>query len=344
LPALLAEYQRGHDLLELGGDPQTQLKRLFLSWYAKAPEAALAWLHGLPNASDRCDLLGPVVAKLAKTDFDAALALVQQLDPDERPIPSDLLNQAAAQGADQLLDVCRLGLGRGNRFGGSGLLDYGGFRPSLGRESGCCGVGLSYPQGFDFQRVLDGLAETKAGAGEGQDFACLPCNLVGEWAARDPQAAWAWLQQRKNVPFNDRGSFWEGYAKDRPAEEVGTFLGSVFDPAVPDWTRYDGIFRVLWKRPDGELLDSFLQAAPEVAGGHFDGLVEASLHFGGGNTDQVRALILARMDPAQRLAVLERQFDDGHASAQERKAFAPLLQQLGHSEEEIRPLLMEQKK
>lgn len=321
IPGLLADFQARAGVSGLGGQEMIQFHELVKTWYAKAPEVALAWLHGLSKPRDRELLLEQIAVGLAETDLNGALALLRQERSNEQEgvaIPSELIEKAVTQGEDKLVEVCRLGLG-------------------LGR-GGDKGTQSTFPEGFDFKRVLDGLAEGLADFGKGGGYDNLPGNLVGEWTKRDPQAAWAWLQQGKAFKrpgkFEGRNDeFFVSYARSTPPNEVGRFLGTVFSTV-----NYGDANCALTAKPSLELLDAFLQAAPGERSTHLQALFGWTFNNGPGwrNGDKVRELLLKRMTPAQRVDAVQR-VDDPDDDL--RSELTPVLLRLGHSDEEIRRLL-----
>jgi hypothetical protein len=316
---VLAEFQAHAGLFGLSSPDRFQLLELVKTWHSKAPEAALAWVQALPKPEDRKRLIREIAAGVAETDLDAALALLREQGSDEKwgvALPSELLQKAAAQGADKLVEVCQLGLSRGPCSGAT--------------------TSVVYPDGFDFQRALDGLTEAKVAYGKDASYDSLPANLVEEWAKRAPQAAWDWLQQGKTLDFASKNDFFRGYAMVATPAEVGRFLVSRFDPAAEEYQRYDDVLFTIIGQP--ELLEGFLQAAPGERSAHLQGLLTRALALSGGYVDQGRALLLGRMTPEERVEVLRR--NDGRGiSDEKRDELTPVLRQLGHSEEEIRTLL-----
>ena len=268
-------------------------------------------------------MLGAIVDGLVATDLDAALALLRQQGSyvcGHVTIPDILLEKAPAHGADTLMEICRLGL-----------------------NPGSCTVGmpLTYPDGFDFKRVLDGLAEAKAAFGEDAGFSLLPTNLVAKWAELDPPAAWAWLQQGEIIVFNGTKEFFEAYASTEAgtAKDVGVLLASTFEPAADPDRCYDNVWAALGARPSPEMLESFLEAAPGERATLLDGLFDHAWSWLGGKPEQVHvcALLLDRMTPSQRLETLRR---NGIylPDEEQQRALIPVLRRLGHSEEEIQTL------
>lgn len=311
-PQLLAEISgksgfNGLDFVEI-----EQLHELFKAWHAKAPEAALEWLRALPKAEDRQQLLCEIVDEAAEIDLEGALALLRQNARDDGyiSIPNSVLEKAAGQGASKLLEVCKLGIGANER-------------PVFSSWS------VSYPEDFDFKRVLDDLAATQAAFREGERFGAVPSNLLSEWGKRDFQAALAWIKERKTVPEN---GFSDLVAAVAPAE-AGVLLASTFDPAAPEGERYKDVGFTLYRTPSPEILEAFLQAAPGERSMHLDSLFDLPSSLG-----ELQALLLERMSTEQRAEALRRRFKNG-TDPEIRSSLSRLLRGLGHSEEEIHSLL-----
>lgn len=314
-PDLLAEMDDKAGLSGLDNPGDNQLRQLFNAWDAKAPEAALAWLRALPKPEDRHRLLWDIVDKIAESNLDGAVSILRQYGTDDEGfiviIPDKLLEKAVDQGEDKLLEVCKLGLKRGGDW-----------------PSSCQ---MSYPEDFDFRRVLDGLAAAQAEMGEQARFAIVPSNLISEWAKRDFQGAWAWSRQGKPVPHNYTSDLIEVIA---PAD-VGVLLASVFDPAAPEDKRYQEVNSEFYRKPSPEVLEAFLEAAPGERAVHLGGLFD---DLRGGNLGEIHALLLERMSPEQRAEALRRNFKNGMDS-QTRSSLARLLRGLGHGDKEIHLLL-----
>ena len=192
IPALLSALRDRAGYFGLGHADEDVLKKLVVRWYDGAPEEALLWVMSLESEEDRQSLLREVVNHEADRDFDAALALARRVSPgDDDPFRFlDRLQQKAAElGPDKLLQLARL---------------------SVGKTGVSSGFGPTYPPDFDFRKMLDGLAELHESLGEGEKITSVPANLLEEWARRDPQAAFEWVSQGGEAPFNEGTGFIEG--------------------------------------------------------------------------------------------------------------------------------------
>jgi hypothetical protein len=314
-PALLAEMDDKAGLSGLDNPGENQLRLLFKAWHAKAPDAALTWLRALPKPEDRHRLLWDIVDEIAESNLDGAVSILRQYGTDDEGfiviIPDKLLEKAVTLGEDKLLEICKLGLNRGGDW-----------------PSSC---EISYPEGFDFRRVLDGLAAAQAGTDEQARFANLPGNLISEWAKRDFRSAWAWSLGGKSVPDNDTSDLIDA----TPPADAGVFLAAVFDPAAPEDKRYNEVIRQFYRKPSPEMLEAFLEAAPGEREVHLRGLFD---DLGRSNLGEIHGLLLERMSPDQRAEALRRNFSNGMDS-QTRSSLARLLRGLGHGDEEINLLL-----
>lgn len=307
-PPLIAGICANAGLSGLDGHRYDQLRALFKAWHAKAPETALAWWRTLPEDEFSQELFGKVAENLSESNLDGALAMLRQ--DSSTSIPRAVAQKAAMQGADKLLEVCTLKATRQDISQGS--------------------CQLVFPKDFDFKRVLNGLAAAQSGLGEGETFRSVPINLLRDWAKRDAQGASAWLKEGKKVVYNGIGEFIWGATEGVPPAAAGTTLAAVFDPTKPADRCYDDVRGAFRNHPSPEMLDAFLQAAPGDRAEHLAGL------FDGSSDNEMQALLLERMSPAQRIEVVRVRYKDtqGAFSAQVRT-----LRALGHSEEDIREML-----
>lgn len=330
IPTVLAELLSRTGVYGLDHRDHELFEELIPAWHAKAPDAALAWVQALKNKTARNIQLGVIAKLMAATDLDAALAMLRRNStPDDNLINEnhDLIKIAVTLGEDKLLEYCRLTLAHNVNTSSCGL-------------SGTSVISLSYPAEFDFQRVLNSLAEAKAKFAEGYDFGAMPSNLLSEWAKRDYRAAWAWLQQGKELSCAGTNDFLEGYATVAKPNEVGAFLASSFNPASKPTDQYKTAWNVISGHiPSPVVIDSFLQAAAGDRTSHLNGLFDQSSLQYSSYDDKAVTMILERMDPATRVAALRRRFSESGASEENRNILTPALRGLGHSEEEIQSLL-----
>ncbi len=313
-PQLLAEISSKARFSGL--DDPSQLHDFFKAWHSKAPDAALVWLRTLPKVQDRQRLMLEIVDEVAESNLEDALAMLRQNVHAEGyiSITNMVLEKAAAQGAEKLMEVCKLGIGAVER-------------PVFSSWQ------VSFPEGFDFKRVLDDLAATKAEFGEGERFGAVPTNLLSEWGNRDFQAALAWLKEGKDVPDNGCSDLIAAV----PPAQAGALLALTFDPTAPESNRYKDVAFALYRITSSEILDAFLQAAPGERATHIGGLFDEPSCIG-----EFQALLLERMSAELRAEALSRNFKNG-VDPQTKSALTRLLVGLGHSEVEIQTLLPERK-
>ena len=327
IPRLLEKLKGRAGFHGLEYEDRAALRGLLTTWYVKSPAAALAWLEGVEKNNERNELVGGIAEDLAKTDLEAAMNLLRMQEPDNLGIgafSSGLFTAALDKGVDELLELCRVGL-------------------YCGPWRGISSQSVPYPEGFDFQRALDGLAEIKGGFGDDAKFMALPSNLIGEWTKRDPQAAWAWLQSGKSVDGSGKIEFFASYATTAKPTEVAALLAADFRPDAPADERYKNIVWVLDDHPSSEMIDSILEAAPGDRAAILQGLLNAHVAFlfEPDNIDPNCKLILERMEPAERLAGLKRIISEGGFIDDKdtvMEGITRLLLPMGHSPEEIRSL------
>lgn len=323
IPALLANLQIRAGFFGLNEDRSVP-GGLLATWYLKSPAAAQAWLQGVTNLDERHKLVSEMTGALADGNVETAMALLRQQGAEELDGESfsfQLFEAAAQKGEDSLLELCRIGLFRG---------------PYRATNS----VGLTYREGFDFQRVLDGLADMNPQVDQDGQFMAIPYNLIDEWTTRDSKAAWTWLQQGKSVDRNGKSAFFTAYSGVADPADVGALLAADFKPDAPQDERYQNANEMLTFHPSPELLDAFLGAAPGDPATNLRGLLDGwpVALVGTREIDPSLQLVLERMDSAQRMAGLRRFFSDWEMTDEGRKGLSSLLIHLGHSEEEIQTL------
>ncbi len=316
IPALLAALADRAGYYGLGYEDEEVLEQLLLRWYAADPDAALVWTLGVKTTGDRRQLLNQLVRHEAENDLDRAIDLARRYARDEDgdiSLPDVLMEQAVDEGADKLLEVCRLG---------------------VSDADGTRGIPVDYPSGFPFRDTLEAIADLAASLEDGQSLSMVPSNLLAEWARRDPEAAYAWLASGRKVPFNGEvGDFVEGYAEVATNAEVGAFAAGLFDPDERPARRYDTAFDILSEVPEGETLEGFLEglADPGAREQHLEGLFLRSQSAYGGGYDRAREQVLLAMAPEMRVRLMSQ----STLTASKRRELVPLLRRLGHSEEEI---------
>lgn len=315
IPGLLAALRDRAGYLGLDYRNKSVLEKLVVHWFDQAPNEALLWVLSLEPETDREGLLRELVRHEAERDFDAALALARRVSGEGGPVDFllGLQQMAADRGAGRLLELARL---------------------SAGKDSGSSGIDLTYPPDFDFRMVLDGLADLGAWLGDGEKITSVPSNLLDEWTRRDPQAAFEWISQGHEVPFNGMEDFVEAYAAVGGDREVGRLVGEIFKADEPHaYTRYSLASEALFEAPRAETLEGFLEAAGGAASRemHLAGLLDRSSSTMGTSYDTARWVIVGAMTPEQRLRLIPA----SRLSVEQRRQLVPELRRLGHGDEEI---------
>lgn len=160
----------------------TQMEQLIRAWAEKDPKAALAWARNLRHPRQRELGLSFVAAAVAEKDPRAGFeiyaemdkVMIRELNEKVHGVISGAYDHAAKEGPASLLELMR----RTPESDGFGF-----------------GIHPSYPQGFDFTAMMDGMA--KAGYfGPGGTRTSKPFVIgspLAEWALRDREAAFSYL-------------------------------------------------------------------------------------------------------------------------------------------------------
>ena len=326
IPALLDELVGRAGILGLGYSESGQLKELLLQWYAKAPDAAFAWVLSLKNEKDRRKHAEALIEAAGAKDYASAVSMIEEFKAAENgriEWPASLFENAAKGGADEFIRLCRMSIYEGDT---------------------ASGTQVDFPPSFDFRKVLDELAATEASLGERLRIGCLPSNLLTEWAARDPQAAWEWLQQGKALTFNSNlDGFLKGYAPTATPEELGEFLAGVFDPSKNSARAHRDASTWLMINPSAATLDHFLSNVPADRPLDLAMLLEDTKTDGNDQAKRLRSLILQKMTPDQRVEAMKCLYGKYGVLDKVRQSLAPELQRLGHADAEVEQLLPRRK-
>jgi hypothetical protein len=317
---VIQDYTRRAGVTGLDYDDQQKVQKLVAAWHAKDPGAALQWVLGLAKPKDRQEFLTQLIGDISKTDLDTALTLLREHGKEEDGgwnVPFYLVQELGKR------DVATM------------LKSLGTFITSDGSSSG---MGIEFSPGFDFRAALDGFAEIQAGLAKGQHLASIPSNLLAEWAKRDATAAWAWLQQGKEVPFNDVDVFFNGYTTIASPEEVAGLLVEAMALKSSSTEKFELAWHVLADQPNASKITHFLEQAPGGRDDTLRDLFAQSTRGSGGHFDEFKQLLLQQMNGSERSAVFTSRFKHG-ASPAEVSFYKPLLHQLGHSDEEISRML-----
>lgn len=192
---------------------------VFERWNAADPQAALAWVMSLKNENNRGYFYNKVFEPLLESDPHRAQQLsleIAQLDSswDHKELMEDLakaqLEHAWKQDhmtAESLLNIYDQ-YEWGNSTSGSELKHY--------------------PEDFDFQRFLDGIAEKTAKDPDHRQPAQMPSDLLKIWAMRQPQEALDWLCRQldagTSVSFQDSADIYVALLHQNGSAEAQQFL------------------------------------------------------------------------------------------------------------------------
>lgn len=295
-----------------------QLEDLLVEWCERDADAALAWADGTKNPRDRKALLGKVISHIAEKNLETGIELVLQYCRNEEvgwDIPYSISNKIVSTDADQMLRLTAQ------------------FVSSKGGTSGYSG---EFPPNYDFRKALDGLAAIKSSLKQSESFSVLPTNLMEEWAKMDPDAAWQWLSEDKNVTFNDVDDFLEGYCERATNAEIIQILTQAGERFKTPEQHFRSVWSVIAEKQNAELISQFLDAAPGNHQEKLNHFFRVSNRSRGGHFDVSKNMFVSQMSPAERMSVFAQDLD---YSEIDRKFYTPILQRLGHTEAEIQQML-----
>lgn len=295
-----------------------QLEDFLVEWSKRDSDAALAWADGIKNPRDRKALLGKVISHIAEKNWETGIELVLQYCRNEEggwDIPYSISNKIVSTDADQMLRLTAQ------------------FVSSKGGTSGYSG---EFPPNYDFRKALDGLAAIKSSLKQSESFSVLPTNLMEEWAKIDPDAAWQWLGEDKNVTFNDVDDFLEAYCETATNAQIIQILTQAGERSETPDQHFRSAWSVIAEKQNAELISQFLDAAPGNHQEKLNQFFRVSNRSRGGYFDVSKNMFVSQMSPAERMSVFAQDLD---YSEMDRKFYTPILQRLGHSEAEIQRML-----
>lgn len=135
-------------------------------------DSAWSWSKGIASEATRHYMMESLLKELVKANPDRALALhLEQLAADPNftsGVPHTLVAARVREGAQAMLDL---------------------FAKFPAKSGGGSGSDMKFPQDFDFQLLADGIRKMTQGT---DSLPAYPMNFLSAWAARDPEAAYAY--------------------------------------------------------------------------------------------------------------------------------------------------------
>jgi hypothetical protein len=195
---------------------KAMIEYILKSWAGEDFDGAWAWCQQIESDATRKFVAGKLLEQLVDKDPDRALALHLEMAAVGSEFSSsftiNILKKAAAKDAGSFLDLL-------------GKLPFG---------NSCSGDTMVFAENFNFQQAADGLtALTKNQSGKRPPV--FPYNFLGSWAARDADAAYAWLSKHPNVvPYGDFGSLLLGIEmKGTPGASAAWAADKINEPGAP---------------------------------------------------------------------------------------------------------------
>ena len=297
-------------------------------WHAQVPNDALTWILAHEDAVSRASLIFRLLQTAGPADPIWAMKLVVETSSPEigyLQIPAAVLDAAAGQGADSLLECLKL----------AAHPDRGGYE---------CRV--EFPADFDFAGFAAGFAEHLAGLPKGTRQMIIPVNLEEDWARSDPVPAFLWAVHHPDEASANGLESAIGVIVELPSSRAGAvFAHAVRVEAADPGPVFAGLIRALDSEPNPAILAHFLDAfeSPDDREAHLRALFRNTMVPQQDlRSPTVRHLILSHLTAEERLAFLQGiQPDPGasskplHIDAEFTAALQAELERLSHTSEEI---------
>lgn len=302
----------------LDGEGLRGLEALMKAWFETSPQEALAWAAAQQPVGDRHFYLEAILEEVQNEDFHAAVEFIETYlagDGLATEIPRPMLERAGQEGAEMLLRL---------------------LTASTGKQDTGSGWSVDFPADFDFQRLMDGLADAEKNLPFGYGLTTYPANVVEEWTNARPQEAYNWLKSAdSNLIHSSMGDFYRAYAPATGAAEYGEFTRQVHASEADPEQAAKSALLALASKPESGVMEEFFNGFPT---GRREAVLEEIYHAAVGRQglgiDTTRRLLLKQMDPARMLEFLRTQ-----DAKQARKDGVPgILRSMGLPSEEVSEL------
>ncbi|MES2997656.1 MAG: hypothetical protein V4733_12685 [Verrucomicrobiota bacterium] len=238
-----------------------RLGKIIASWTEKDRDDCRDWAENISNPASRESAIRHIIISASRRDPFYAAALIKKLPrnpDDEWDVPYQFIRNLGHHDADTVARIV------------AEFIDPAG-------ETDTEELDFS----FDFERALNKIAALNRQLKPGESFSFVPSNLLSEWAAKDPHAAWMWLTYNEDLPGNGAPEFFEGSARNeapqKTAERIVSLLKRDGNPPAPLI-----VWQSLAKHPSKELVSQFLDQCPD-RNLWLENMLVCALGYGGGN-------------------------------------------------------------
>jgi hypothetical protein len=301
----------------------SQIQKLLTEWGDRDFDAALAWVESIEHPRDRKQFFSVLIDLAAEKDLEKGIELVHKFGRNEDgdlKVPHNMMLKIVSLDAAQMIER---------------MAQFAALSGSKGYLS-VSGIQAKFPANYDFRKALDGIAELKSKSNGSSSLPFIPTNLMQEWAKTDPDAAWQWLGEGKNVDDNSVDEFLDSYCENATTEQTLQMLlkaGERFDSSED---HLSAAWKALASKKNAELFMQFLSQMPGNQQENLNLLFHRSRRSMGGDYDVSKSLLISQMSYDERMRVFSQEQDYLH---HERKFYTPILQRLGHTEAEIQQML-----
>lgn len=165
----------------LSNDDIARMQSLMGEWASKDPEGALAWARSLRHPTQRELGLSCIAAAIGQKDPEAGFAIYTEVEKVTIKGLNDILYGVVSQVCD-----------RAAKESPAALLEVMGRIPKS--ENFGSSVHVGFPNGFDFEALLSGMTDAGYFKRENRTYGAFYLEgPLSEWAARDREAAFAFL-------------------------------------------------------------------------------------------------------------------------------------------------------
>lgn len=194
---------------------RSMIGNILKAWAGEDFDGSWDWCRQIESDGNRNFVAAQLLNELADKDPDRALALHLEMSAADPKflsnVPLTLLRKATSTDAGSFLDLL-------------GKTPFG---------DGSSGTAMEFAADFDFQQAADGL-DALLRSQQGKQPPVFPTNFLASWAAREPDAAYAWFSKNQNIPFENFGSLLEGIEKHGvPGASIAWAADKLNEPGAP---------------------------------------------------------------------------------------------------------------
>jgi len=282
IPALVEEFKKRSSIDGMDYRQRWKVADLVCQWYQQDADSALAWLKSIAPKEDAIEFLDSILEFEADRDWDRAIELAENFGSKGNTMPSGW--------RDKLSNCDALTLGK----------IFTAFSEKDRDKSDQMTVSFY----IDFQKDFDFAAFAKIFSENGGDNYGIN-NFNRSWAKKDPRAAWKWVTENTECPWNS--SFDETYAGARDIHGVAlanSLLAETMNNEPDSQKKYDLALKTLPGNDNPDELSNLISQLGGDRMAHLEGLIDTTIRSTRSYSRGLTNSIIGAMTPDERAQLL----------------------------------------